>query len=524
MFGLDPRKAWAVGALAAVLYLLITGMQPSVLRATVMVVIYAFGHILARRPDVLNVLGASALISLLIDPSDVAELGFQLSYLSVIGIFVFAPMLKARKPLRPSERAVRGWGGRSRDWVGGSLRVSLGVGLCTWPLLVATVHVFSPVMLLSNILSAPVVGVMLVLGLFVPLALIPGVGAALAWLLSTLAGLLDGLAGLFASVPYGHLFPPAPPIWWLAGYYVLLACVVLAPRLGLPRVSGAVAWLVWLCVLPATTLLGGEAPGPARLTALDVGQGQCVVLEVPGGPCAVLDCGSTSLGAVGERVLAPYLWNRRRTVIDMLFVSHADADHVNGLPQLFERFPVGTVYISETFGDDDAGAALTKWLSDRAEVRVLRRGDEIELAPELNLRCLWPDVEFVRALMTRQQQRNDGGLVLQLQAGPTRVLLPSDVETRGLAGALPLAGAGRQARTTVLFAPHQGSAVAGLPEILSLLQPVHVVISARESFPAEESLAAYDASGANVWKTWQHGAVTFMLAADGGIAATPFID
>ncbi len=518
VLGLEPRKAWAAGALVSVAYLFITGVQPSVLRATVMLVVYALGRMLSRRPDALNVLGASALVSLAISPRDVAELGFQLSYLSVLGIFVFAPAFKLFKPLTPSERATRGIGGRASNWLGGSVRASLGVGVCTWPLLVYAVHVFSPVMVASNLFAAPLLALMLVLGLLTPLTVIPGLGAALAWLLSLLAGLLDALAGGLAAVPYGHLFLPAPPVWWLAGYYVLLPLTMISPRLRLPRVAGVAAWLVWLCVLPAATLASSEGPGPARMTALDVGQGQCVVIEVPDGPCVVLDCGSTSLGAAGERVLAPYLWSRRRRHIDALIISHADADHVNGLPQLLERFPVGVIYVSETLADDETGAALLVWLSNRAAVRVLKRGDELDLAPKLRIRCLWPDVDWTHGLMSAREQRNDGGLVLELQAGPSRVLLPSDVETRGLAGVLPLAP-----RVDVLFAPHQGSAVDGLPQMLAQWQPAHVVVSARESFPADSAMQVYAASEAQVWKTWQHGAITFELGADGSVAPIPWI-
>jgi competence protein ComEC len=518
ILGMDPRKAWAVGAVVSLLYLITTGIQPSVTRATVMLVIYALGRIQSRKPDALNVLGASALVLLVINPRDVAELGFQLSYLSVLGIFVLSPILKLRRPPSASERAVRGIGGRALEWTGASLRASIAVGLCTWPLLIATVHVFSPIMLLSNLVASPLLGLMLVLGLLTPLALIPGVGAALAWALSTLAAALQGMASALASVPYGHLFLPAPPAWWLIGYYVLLAGVLLVPRVGLPRVAGAALWLVWLSVLPAMSLISTEGPGPARVTALDVGQGQCVVIEVPDGPCAVLDCGSTSLGAAGERVLAPYLWERNRGGIDILIISHADADHVNGLPQLFERFPVGVVYVAETFADDESGTALKAWIEERTEVRLLHRGDTIALAPGVHVRCLWPDARYVRGLLSAREQRNEGGLVLELQAGPTRVLLPSDVETRGLSGVLPYV-----THANVLFAPHQGSAVQSLPEILRLLNPSHVVVSARESFPAEASMEAYAASGAAVWKTWEHGAVTFELGADGAIDATPHL-
>lgn len=518
VLGVDPRWGWGVAGLVALAYLFVTGVQPSVLRAVIMVVIYALGKVLLRRPDPLNVLGASALVALAINPGDVAELGFQLSYLAVLGILVVAPALRTRRPLSASARVTRRPLEVARDWLGASLRISFAVGLCTWPLLAYSVHVVSPSMLITNLLVGPLLTAMLGTALLLPLAALPFVGAALAWVLSMLAGLLELIAGAFAAVPGGHLFLPAPPEWWLAGYYAALLVLIVAPRLGLPRVLGAAGWLVWLCVLPVLSLAHSEQPGPARVTALDVGQGQCVVFEVAGGPCAVLDCGSTSMGGVGERVLAPYLWQRGRDHIDVLLISHADADHVNGLPQLFERFPVGRVYVSEVFADDAVGAELLAWLQQRAEVGVLKRGETLQLAKGLNLRCLWPDAAFARAIMNEEARRNDGGLVLELQARERRVLLPSDVESDGLAGVVPhLQGA------DVLFAPHQGSHVEGLDSLLQRLRPAHVILSARDTFPAEASMQAYQASGAAVWKTWQHGAITLQIGADGTLDVIPWL-
>ena len=100
------------------------------------------------------------------------------------------------------------------------------------------------------------------------------------------------------------------------------------------------------------------------------------------------------------------------------------------------------------------------------------------------------------------------------------MLLPSDVESAGLAGVMPLMD---QRGVDVLFAPHQGSHVDGLDSLLKRLRPGHVVLSARETFPAEDAIAAYDASGARVWRTWESGAVTFRLGADGSISAESFV-
>src|SRR5690606_40300932 len=114
-----------------------------------------------------------------------------------------------------------------------------------------------------------------------------------------------------------------------------------------------------------------------------------------------------------------------------------DADDVSAPPPLCGRLPVGPVSLSAVFRDAAPGPARKAWLEERAEVSVLKRGETLQLAEGLNLRCLWPDAAFARAIMNEEARRNDGGLVLELQAGERRVLLPSDVESDGLAGVIP---------------------------------------------------------------------------------------
>ncbi|CAG0963399.1 ComE operon protein 3 [Planctomycetaceae bacterium] len=516
LFGRGPRFCWTMSALAALFYLFVTGMQPSVLRAVIMVLVYALGQILGRKPDALNVLGASALLGALIDPGAVIELGYQLSYLAVLGIVLVAPALRLRTPVAPAKRSAAGV---ALGWLWDSLKISLGVGLCTWPLLAYAVHMLSPIMLVSNLIAGPLVTLILLVSMAAPLAIIPGVGSLLAWPLGWLCGATTFVSAFFAAIPGGHLFVAAPPTWWLWGYYATLVSVFALPRMGLWRFSGAALWLFWTCVLPALALVGGEQPGPARVTALDVGQGVCAVIEVPTGPCMVVDCGSTSLGGVGERVLAPYLWKRGRQSIDVLVISHADADHVNGLPQLFERFPVGLVLISESLKDDETGRALRKWLEQRAKVKLFRRGDVFELADEVSVRCHWPDMAFASALIASGSVRNDTGLVLEIKLGKRRVLMPGDVEHRGFAGFVDQVGP-----IDVLYAPHQGSKVEGLDGLLVRMKPVHVVVSARETFVAEESMETYARSGAQLWNTFESGAVEFTIGADGSLVARPFIE
>ena len=96
--------------------------------------------------------------------------------------------------------------------------------------------------------------------------------------------------------------------------------------------------------------------------------------------------------------------------------------------------------------------------------------------------------------------------------------MPADVEHRGFAGFVDRLG-----RIDVLYAPHQGSKVEGLDGLLARMAPAHVVVSARETFVAEEAMESYAKSGAHLWNTFECGAVEFSIGADGSLIARPFI-
>ena len=98
-----------------------------------------------------------------------------------------------------------------------------------------------------------------------------------------------------------------------------------------------------------------------RCTFLAVGHGTCVVIEMPDGRVLVYDAGRMGLPQTGGRLVSSYLWHRGIHHVDALVISHADADHYNAVPDLLERFSVGTVFVSPVmFRDADPGVEFLR--------------------------------------------------------------------------------------------------------------------------------------------------------------------
>ena len=296
-------------------------------------------------------------------------------------------------------------------------------------------------------------------------------------------------------MPGGSVYCPGPPMWWLVGFYALLAAsVILEPWWRNRCLLGLLAWTLFGLLRPTAT---GD-PTELRVTFLSVGHGGCTVLECPDGRCLVYDAGTTLGPAAVRRVVAPYLWHRGVTRIDELFVSHADTDHFNGVAALLERFPVGQVTLTPSFADKptrEVSAALNAFEAHRVPVRVAVAGDGFQ-AGDVRLDVLHPPAVGPPGI------ENERSLVLAVRHAGHTILLTGDLEKAGTAQVLgfpPVAA-------DVMMAPHHGSRAALPRELLDWCRPKLLVVS--RGAEKGNTVRPADARPADVWDTLLRGAVT----------------
>lgn len=516
------HAAWAVAALL-VGYALLTGARPSAVRAAVMVGATCGALVLRRPLRPANALALAWLVVVAADPTDPFALGCQLSFLSVFVLLWGALRWLAPRALAPIEQLIeesRGPTERAARWLLGGLwrafAVSAILTAANAPLVLAAQNVVAPV---GVVLGPPLVVLTsgaLLAGFLLLLA------APVAWFLAwPLARLTEAcLAGcewlvrLGDRVPGGHLYAPGPPLWWLVGFYALLAAGVLLAGPGAKR--ALVAGAVWA----AFGLAVGGRPRETdelRVTFLAVGHGACAVVEPPDGRVLLYDAGTVAGPDAVRRTVAPFLWHRGIVRIDELFLSHADLDHFNGVPELLRRFPVGRVTFTPTFVQKDApgvAAVLAELERHGVETRVAAAGDGFA-AGAVSLDVLHPPREGPPG------PENVRSLVLLVRHAGHRVLLTGDLEGEGQALALarPLAP------VDVLLVPHHGSKNANAPrgpperpergDVARWARPKLVVSSQRAGAPVAHLRASY---GVPVWDTPSFGAVALRSHGTGLVA------
>ncbi len=345
--GVPRRGAAAVAAVVLVGFGLVVGGQPSVLRATVMGLLLLAALLLDRESQLPNALALAVLALLLWRPGDLWEPGFQLSFAATAGIVYLGPIVTAGLIARGAPA-----------WLAAAVAVSLGAQAAVTPLMLAHFNQLSLIGVVANLLVVPLAAVATTLGMLA--LLVELASSALATLLFhalwlVLLALRAGVS-VAAALPAAMVHLPAPSAVTAVAWY---GALLLAPGMAASRrirvVVGVLAILVaalsiWPWLRPTETML--------RVTFLDVGQGDAALIELPEGPRLLVDGGPGGARRfdVGERVVAPFLWNRPLARLDAVALTHWDADHSGGLAAVLTHFHVGEFWES---GRSPGGAPET---------------------------------------------------------------------------------------------------------------------------------------------------------------------
>ena len=469
----------AILAITLVGYAAFTGASPSAVRACCMVFATLVVNGAGRRRHGASALFVTMSIFVLLRPTVLFEMGFQLSCASVLAILCFCPY---------ATYALGELGVPSG--VASMLSVTLCSQLATLPITIPAFGTFSLIAPLANAVIGPVVSVLLAVSIvLVPYSLVAPlrIWALIVPMVAARCALF--FEQLFAAVPGASVSVPPDSMWIYLVPCLLAVLLVWWPR---PRARPMAVGLTCLVFLAAIPYAYWDRFAPPSVTVLDVGQADAILIR-QGGTVALVDCG------LDERVVAALVRNNVHH-IDAVFVTHWDEDHWGGLPAVLEQFSVGTIAVAADALEDAPAEVLNR---PGVEYRQVRHGDTVDIG-SFCAHVMWP-FESVDG------EGNEDSLVLLLsyvQEGKgLRMLLTGDAELDQEREFVQEVG-----DIDVLKLGHHGSKVSVDAALLEILRPELSLASAGEGnrygHPSDACIDAVKEAGGMFACTIEHGDIT----------------
>jgi competence protein ComEC len=496
LLGLSVRGRFVMGVSTVVFFAVLTGGEPSVLRAGVMAVLALLGVLSGRPRSTASILGAAILILLVADPSLVSDIGFQLSVGATAGIVALASPIAARLGFLPK-------------WLALATATTVAAQAGCSPLLLYHFHQVPEVTILANLLAFAAVAPALLLGLAAAGAsvVLEPVGILLAKLAFLPIRYLEGVADHLASSPIPSITSEGGWSVLLLGFAIVVALAVWlrsgrrVPRALVLGVVAAMPLFVW-----ATALRAGP-PSGLVVRFLDVGQGDAALVQSPGGATVLIDGGpdpqlvATKLAAIGVKRL------------DLIVATHPHYDHYVGLPAVLARFPTRLVADTGCDPPEAHTSAYRDLLLAMHQEGVPQehpvRGDVLVVG-DLRFDVLSPD----RCWHGTNSDPNNDSLVLLLTYGGDSVLFANEPEADAQQVMLddhePLTA-------EVLNVPHHGAGTSIFPFFQAVHETIAIVSVGPNSYghPVPETLDELRTTGARVFRTDRSGDVTIRFEEPG---------
>ena len=502
--GAGNGVAGAVSAFLIYAYGIVTGGSVSAMRAVGMFLVLVGAGIAGRSYDLLSAMALSAIVLLLDAPAYLYNVSFLLSFGAVIGIGALTPEICSLLNLK--KRTAK------------SLAGSVIVWLITLPI---ALHAYGEVSLagvILNLLVLPTSGIVLASGIFaLPVGIfVIEIAKRVVFPGKCVLFLYEKLCEVVGWIPHSTWIAGSPQLWQCAVYYVMLGVAFAGVKWGKKAASVAL-------VIFAVVFLGYHSRNGLAITCLDIGQGDCCVLKMPGGENFLIDGGSSNKKNTAVYQILPYLKNQGIAILDGIFVSHTDQDHISGIEELLELCAqkLTTVRVKNLILPDwdTTGGEYEKlkMLAEQTGIRVqtVREGNLLK-TKEAQIEILAPENG------ADGSDTNEDGMVMKVHFGKFRGLFTGDIGAETEKKLLD-----SMEDVDFLKVAHHGSKYSTCQGFLDVVSPEIAVIScsAKNTYghPSADTIKKLEDCGVQVEYTMKNGAIT--VRTDGeGIWLDRFID
>ena len=432
-------------------FMAITNFTPSVTRACIMAILTLFSSIIYRKSDVYTNISVAALITLIFNPYSLLDLGFQLSYGGTIGIIIFIKRIQEKKS---NSKVI--------NYIKQMALVSIYANIIIIPIMMYHFNTVSFTFIISNIMASPILGIIVITGFLFIIASITvkPLTRLIAIFIKPILSILIKISQICSKLPFSNILVVTPYMFNVISYYAIILYCIKSKKNNKCKII-----ICLLIVLILINFIIYIFPQKLRIFFIDVGQGDSTLIITPDKKTVLIDGGGSDSFDVGEKVLLPYLLDRRILKIDYVLISHFDTDHCGGILTIMEKVKVKNIIISEQAEHSENYERFKKlMIHKRIRLIEVKKGDKIKIGRYSEFKILFPTSRLLS-----ENPLNNNSIVAQFNYNNFKMLFTGDIEK--LAEQQILKAEKAEIRADILKVAHHGSKTSSIPEFIKAVRP-----------------------------------------------------
>lgn len=432
-------------------FMAITNFTPSVTRACIMAVLTLFSGIIYRKSDVYTNISVAALITLIFNPYSLLDLGFQLSYGGTIGIIIFIKRIQEKKS---NSKVI--------NYIKQMALVSIYANIIIIPIMMYHFNTVSFTFIISNIMASPILGIIVITGFLFIIASITvkPLTRLIAIFIKPILSILIKISQICSKLPFSNILVVTPYMFNVISYYAIILYCIKSKKNNKCKII-----ICLLIVLILINFIIYIFPQKLRIFFIDVGQGDSTLIITPDKKTVLIDGGGSDSFDVGEKVLLPYLLDRKILKVDYVLISHFDTDHCGGILTIIKKVKVKNIIISEQAEHSENYERFKKlMIHKRIRLIEVKKGDKIKIGRYSEFKILFPTSRLLS-----ENPLNNNSIVAQFNYNNFKMLFTGDIEK--LAEQQILKTEKAEIRADILKVAHHGSKTSSIPEFIKAVRP-----------------------------------------------------
>ena len=380
--GIKKCKIITIGVI--IIFMMITNMTPSVVRAGICSIIFILASILYRKQDSYTSIAVALLYTLIENPFSIYNIGMQLSYAGTISIIIFYQEIQKRIGIKKDKNLIK----IIKNYVVDSIFLTISANILIIPITIYNFNTISLNFVLANVLASPLMAITTIIGLFTSIIslILFRVSEILILPLRILLKILLFITEKIAKIPFSNITVITPYILSIIFMYLTIFIIYYLcsnKKDNSKAIKTKKLIVFFLIFVIAIDFLGLKIKdNNLKIYFIDVGQGDSTLIYTPTGKTMLIDGGGSRDESydVGEKTLLPYLLDRRISKLDYVMISHFDSDHAQGLKIILEKIKVDKLVISKQASPSKLCSEILDICNKKKiKIMVVKRGSKIDI-------------------------------------------------------------------------------------------------------------------------------------------------